>query len=118
MVAPDVVMPDAATPEMTGPVVSLLTVTAMAAAGSQETEYGDAACSARGIGPSNVNCTPATRTLSLAVALTAMLPATVVFATGALIETGGAVVSLLTVTATAADVVVLPAASRATAVSV
>src|SRR5437762_538202 len=106
--------------ETDGAVVSLLTVTATAAdvvvlpAASratavsvwlpfvavvvfQETEYGEAASSAPRLAPSNLNCTPATPTLSLAVALTVMLPDTVVFATGALIETDGAVVSLLTV---------------------
>src|SRR3954451_11238150 len=57
--------------------------------------------------------------LSDAVAVTAtLLPATVVPLAGAVIATVGGVAStLFTVTATAPAVVVLPAASRATAVS-
>src|SRR3989442_15005540 len=47
-----------------------------------------------------------------------MVPLTVAPAAGAVRDTVGAVVSLLTVTVTAADVVELPAASRATAASV
>src|SRR6185295_8733007 len=70
--------------------------------------------------PSSLNCTPATPTLSDAVADTVTLaPDTVVPPAGADIVTVGAVVSvLLTVTVTAALVVTLPAASRATADSV
>src|SRR6185295_1814733 len=69
--------------------------------------------------PSSLNCTPTTPMLSEAVADTAIAPATVAPGAGAVTATVGAVVSvLLTVTVTAADVVVLPAASRATAVSV
>src|SRR4051812_41048817 len=45
-----------------------------------------------------------------------VVPATVAPAAGAVIETAGAVVSLSTVTLTGAEVVELPAASRATAV--
>src|SRR2546425_10338470 len=59
-----------------------------------------------------------TPTLSLALAAAVMVPLTVAPAAGAVRDTVGAVVSLLTVTVTAADVVELPAASRATAVSV
>jgi hypothetical protein len=47
-----------------------------------------------------------------------MGPLSVAPAVGAVRDTVGGVVSLLTVTVTAADVAVLPAASRATAVSV
>src|SRR5260221_8977219 len=68
--------------------------------------------------PSSLNCTPATATLSLAVAETATVPETVAAAPGLVIETDGGVTSLDTVTVTPAEVVPLPAASRATAVSV
>ena len=69
--------------------------------------------------PSSRNCTPATPTLSVAVAVRVTVPDTVASLAGAVTLTVGAVVSaLLTVTVTAAEVVVLPAASRATAVSV
>ena len=71
--------------------------------------------------PSRRNCTLVTPTLSAAVALTATLaPDTVAPAAGAVTDTVGGVVSgvaLETVTLTAAEVVVFPAASRATAVS-
>src|SRR5439155_9674857 len=84
------------------------------------TLYGLAVSSAPRFAPSTLNCTPTTPTLSDAVAETATaVPDTVAPAAGAVIETVGGVVSaLLTVTVTAAEVVVLPAASRATAVSV
>src|SRR5882724_1128295 len=69
--------------------------------------------------PSTRNCTPATPTLSLAVALTVVVPDTVAPFPGELMLTPGAVVSAFdTVTVTADDVVRLPAASRAIAVSV
>src|SRR6185295_10825992 len=70
--------------------------------------------------PSSLNCTPATPTLSDAVADTVtVVPDTVAPPAGADIVTAGGVVSLLlTVIATAALVVVLPAASRAIADSV
>ena len=69
--------------------------------------------------PSSLNCTPATPTLSDAVAETVTVPPTVAPPAGAVIDTVGGVVSgLFTVTVTVVDVVVLPAASRATAVSV
>src|SRR5260221_12867715 len=68
--------------------------------------------------PSSLNCTPATATLSLALAETATVPETVEAAPGLVIETDGGVTSLDTVTGTPAEVVTLPAASRATAVSV
>src|SRR6185436_7225910 len=82
--------------------------------------WGMAVSSAPRLMPSSLNCTPATPTLSVAVAeIVTAVPDTVAPAAGAVIATVGAVVSaLLTVTLTAADVVVLPAASRATAVNV
>jgi hypothetical protein len=65
-----------------------------------------------------LNCTPATPTLSLAEAVTFRVPDTVAPPAGAEIDTAGLVVSFDTVTVTAAEVAVLPTASRATAVSV
>src|SRR5437762_1439678 len=67
--------------------------------------------------PSSWNCTPATPTLSVAAAVTDTVAATEVPPAGAVIDTAGGVVSLATVTLTVADVVRLPAASRATAIS-
>lgn len=74
------------------------------------------------------NCTETTPTLSLAVADTVTVPLTVAPEPGAVRLTNGLVVSpssggsgvetLLTVTVRVADVVSLPAASRATARSV
>ncbi len=68
--------------------------------------------------PSSLNCTPTTATLSLALAETATEPETVAAAAGVVIETDGGVVSFDTVTVIPAEVVTLPAASRATAVRV
>src|SRR5207249_8268278 len=59
-----------------------------------------------------------TPTLSEALAVTLVVPPTVAPETGEVMLTVGGVVSLNTVTVTAAEVVRLPAASRATAVSV
>ena len=73
--------------------------------------YGAAAIPAPRVAPSTLNCTDLTPTLSEAEAVNAMLPETVCPAVGALMETVGAVVSataLLTVTATAAEVVLFP----------
>ncbi len=68
--------------------------------------------------PSSWNCTPATPTLSAAVAVTETEPPTLAPALGPVTATVGGVVSPpATVTLTGADVVRLPAASRATAVS-
>jgi hypothetical protein len=71
--------------------------------------------------PLSRNCTPATPTSSDAVADTVTAgPSTLLSGAGAVIVTVGKVVSvtlLVTVTATLADVIVLPARSRATAVS-
>jgi hypothetical protein len=87
----------------------------------QETEYGEAVSRAPRLAPSNWNCTLATPTLSLAFAVTEIVPLTVAPFAGALIDTVGGVVSvvlLLTVTVTVALVVLLPAASLAIARSV
>src|SRR5256885_1769470 len=81
-------------------------------------EYGVAVSSAPRLAPSNRNCTPTTPTLSEALAVTLVVPPTVAPETGEVMLTVGGVVSLNTVTVTAAEVVRLPAASRATAVSV
>ncbi len=66
--------------------------------------------------PSTRNCTLCTPTLSDAVAVSVVVPATSEPAAGALRDTVGAVLS--TVTLTLAEVLVLPAASRATALIV
>ena len=68
------------------------------------------------LAPSTLNWTPATDTLSEAVPDTVIVPVTEALAAGERIETVGAVRSLLTVMLIADEVVVLPAASRATAV--
>src|SRR5437773_3049042 len=78
----------------------------------QETEYGAAASSTPRLAPSNRNCTPTTPTLSEALAVTLVVPPTVAPETGEVMLTVGGVVSLNTVTVTAAEVVRLPAASR------
>ena len=54
----------------------------------------------------------------MALAVTLTVPETVAAGAGAVIETVGGMVSLETVTATPAEVATLPAASRATAVTV
>ena len=56
--------------------------------------------------------------MSLALAVTEIVPETVAPPAGDVIDTDGGVVSFDTVTVTPAEVVTLPAASRATAVSV
>src|SRR5436309_3287960 len=68
--------------------------------------------------PSSRNWTPATPTLSAAVAVIVVVPETVAPFAGAVTLTVGGVVSLKTVTVIAAEVVAFPAASRARAVSV
>src|SRR5882724_8653203 len=85
---------------------------------SQETAYGVAVASTPRLAPSRRNWTPATPTVSAALAVTVMVPLTVAPVAGAVMLTVGGVVSFDTVTVTAAAVAVLPAASRATAVSV
>src|SRR2546421_1439579 len=90
----------------------------VAALVSQTVAYGAPVASLPRFTPSSLNWTPATPTLSVALAVMVMMPLTVAPAVGAVRDTVGGVVSLLTVPVTAADVAVLPAASRATAVSV
>src|SRR5436190_621318 len=84
----------------------------------QETEYGAAASSTPRLAPSSRNCTPTTPTLSEALAVTLVVPPTVAPETGEVMLTVGCVLAALPVSVTAAEVVRLPAASRATAVSV
>ena len=81
--------------------------------------YGELVSAEPTFAPSTWNCTLATPTLSEAVALTVTVPLTVALFAGEVIDTVGGVVSLLlTVTFTPALVVLLPAESFATAVSV
>src|SRR5213594_3478928 len=58
-----------------------------------EREYGAAVTSAPTLTPSSLNCTPTTPTLSVALAETVTVPATVAPSAGAVIETVGGVVS-------------------------
>src|SRR5439155_4970281 len=81
----------------------------------QETAYGATVTSAPRFVPSSLNCTPTTPTLSLALAETVTVPDTVAPGVGEAMEMVGGVLS--TVTLTAAEVVWLPAPSRATAVT-
>src|SRR5437867_80176 len=90
----------------------------LAAAVFHETAYGAVVASTPRLAPSSLNWTPPTPTLSEALAVTVTVLLTVAPVNGAVRLTVGGVVSLNTVTVTAADVVVLPAPSRATAVSV
>lgn len=84
---------------------------------SQTVEYGAVVSSAPWLPPSIVNWTPATPTLSLAVAvIETLLPDTVAPLVGAVRETVGT--ELSTVTVTVLLVVVLPALSVVTAVKV
>src|SRR5439155_14824448 len=91
---------------------------------SHGTAYGAVVSSVPRLAPSSWNWTPATPTLSEAVAVTLTVPETVSPLAGDVRLTVGGVVSgrregsLKTVTVTVADVVVLPSASRATAVRV
>src|SRR5438445_13893084 len=55
--------------------------------------YGAAVTSAPRFAPSSLNCTPTTPTLSVALAETVTVPATVAPSAGAVIETVGGVVS-------------------------
>src|SRR5258705_157588 len=82
-----------------------------------ETAYEAAVSSEPRVAPSSRNCTPTTPTLSEAFAVTVVVPETVAPDAGAVTLAVGGVVSLKTVTVTAAVVLVLPAASRATAVN-
>src|SRR6266516_4013912 len=88
---------------------------------SQGIEYGALMSSAPKLTLSILNCTPTTPTLSEALAVKLVVPETVAPETGDVMLTVGGVVSagdpLATVTVTESEVV-LPAASRATAVMV
>src|SRR5207253_1861605 len=90
----------------------------LAAVVSQASAYGAVVSSTPTFAPSRRNWTPTTPTLSDALALIVVVPETVAPPAGAVRLTVGGVVSLSTVTVIAAAVVVLPAASRATAVNV
>src|SRR5213083_3738714 len=59
----------------------------------QEIAYGAAVTSAPRLTPSSLNCTPTTPTLSVALAETVTVPATVTPAAGAVMDTVGGVVS-------------------------
>src|SRR5882762_10632459 len=83
-----------------------------------EIEYGAAVSSSPRFAPSRRNWTPTTPTLSDAFAVTVVVPLAVAPFAGAVMLTVGGVPSFETVTVTAVAVAVLPAASRATAVSV
>ena len=63
--------------------------------------------------PPSRNSTLVTATLSVALAVTVVVPTSVAPAAGAVIAVVGAVRSLLTVTPTAAEALLLPAASKA-----
>jgi hypothetical protein len=87
---------------------------------SHEYAYGADASKPPALMPSTWNCTLATPTLSAAFAETLTVPETLAPAAGALIDTVGGVVSadvLLTVTVTAALVVLFPAPSFAMALN-
>ncbi len=84
----------------------------------QDIEYGEVVSSVPRLAPSSLNCTPTTETLSLAFAETVTVAEMVAPPAGAVMETDGGVVSFAAVTVMPAEVVTLPAASRATAVSV
>ena len=90
----------------------------LVAAGFHEIEYGAAVVSAPRLAPSRRNWTPTTPTSSDAIAPMVVVPDTVALFAGAVMLTVGGAVSLETVTVTEVAVVVLAAASRATAVSV
>ena len=60
---------------------------------SHEAEYGDPVFSGPRLEPSSRNCTPATATLSDALAVTATVPETVAPCAGVVMETVGGVVS-------------------------
>src|SRR5206468_10081950 len=79
-----------------------------------ETAYGAAVTSAPRLTPSSLNCTPTTPMLSVALAETVTVPATVTPAAGAVMETVGGVVSggAAVLNATSADVAGLAGGSR------
>src|SRR3981189_2789257 len=72
---------------------------------SHDAAYGAAVTSAPRLAPSSLNCTPATPTLAEAAAVTLSVPETVAPAVGEVTETDGAMLSLKTLTVTAAEVV-------------
>ena len=81
--------------------------------------YGDVVSAEPTFAPSSCSCTLAMPSLSEAVALTVIVAFTVALLDGELIDTvGGMLLELLTVTFTPVLVVLLPAESLATAVSV
>src|SRR6266853_2066750 len=94
----------------------------LAAVVFQEIEYGALVSSAPRLAPSILNCTPTTPTLSEALAVTLVVPETVAPEAGDVTLIVGGVVSdggaLATVTVIGAEVVRLPAASRAIAARV
>ena len=76
--------------------------------------YGEAVSSAPRFAPSSLNWTPATPTLSLAVAFTSIVPLTVAPLAGEEMDTVGAVVSAVTTAEACAEAgPTLPAASSA-----
>src|SRR5580700_8117848 len=116
MIAPDDETDPARTLEMIGGMMLILTVTETAAdvavfpaasratavrvcaplvvvLGSHVTAYGAVSTSAPRFAPSSLNCTPATPTLSDAVAETVVRPVRMDPARGAVIDTAGGVVS-------------------------
>src|SRR5207248_1946900 len=90
----------------------------LAVAVFHETEYGGGVNATPRLAPSSLTSTPPTPTLSASVAVTLTVLYTLSLHDALPILTVGAVESLETVTVTAGAVAVLPAASRATAVSV
>src|SRR4051794_16603781 len=83
---------------------------------SQGTEYGAVVSGEPIVVPSTLNVTLATATLSLALAVTLVVPTTVAPASGAVIDTVGAVESVVAVAdASAVAGPTVPAASRARA---
>ena len=81
---------------------------------SQAIEYGAAVFSVPRLTPSSLNCTPATPTLSLAVAVTVTVDDTLAPAAGAVTVTAGAVVSATAgvVNVESLETARFPAASR------
>src|SRR2546425_6341288 len=134
MVAELEVIPEALILEITGGALSTVTLTAaavavlpaasratavrlcaplLAAVVAHEMAYGAEVSSAPRFAPSSLNWTPTTPTLSVALAETVIVPATVAAAIGAVSETGGGVVSggARVVKVTSPETARLPAAS-------
>src|SRR5437870_2928816 len=135
MVAEMEVIPEALILEITGGALSTVTLTAAVVAVLpaasratavklweplatrvvfQEIAYGAAVTSAPRLTPSSLNCTPTTPTLSVALAETVTVPATVAPAAGAVIDTVGGVVSggAAVVNVPSPETARLPTASR------